>query len=96
MAVLRINRFTADPAVIDDLLDRREALIAAVRASYDGLTETRLARLDERTWMDMWRWESDEHAKAALAGAPTIAEAGRAFALAQDMTAEQLAIIDER
>lgn len=96
MAVLRITRFTADPAKVTELFERREALISAVRAAHSGLTETRLARLDERTWVDLWRWESDEAAKAALAGAPALAEAGPAFALTEDLTAEQLTIVDER
>jgi heme-degrading monooxygenase HmoA len=95
MAVLRISRFTAEPGDADELLARRAALIASVRASYPGLTEARLTRLDDRTWVDLWRWESAEHVKAALAGAPSLAEAGPAFALTQEMTAEQLTIVDE-
>jgi hypothetical protein len=52
MAVLGINRYTVGPVVVDGLLTRREALIESVRGTHQGLTETRLARLDAETVRD--------------------------------------------
>lgn len=96
MAVIRYTRFTADPSDIDRLLTRRAELIAAVRATFPGLTEARLARLDDTTWVDAWRWESAAALQAATEGAPGIPEAGAAFALTADPAAEQAEIVDER
>lgn len=96
MAVVRYTRFTADPADTEQLLARRAELIAAIRASFPGLTGTRLARLDDNTWIDAWRWESAAALQAATDGAPGIPEARAAFALTADPTAEQAEIVDER
>jgi quinol monooxygenase YgiN len=96
MAVIRITRFTADPANTDDLLARRANLIDAVRANHPGLTDTRLARVDDETWLDVWRWESDEALQAAVAGAHALPEAPAAFALVHGTTAEGGELVDER
>jgi hypothetical protein len=95
MALIRTVRFTADPADADLVLERRGQLIAAIRARYAGPTETRLVRVDDRTWLDMWRWDSPEILSAALAGAPQLPEAAAAFAIARDITAEQGEVVAE-
>ncbi|WP_426513531.1 hypothetical protein ACPPVO_24765 [Dactylosporangium sp. McL0621] len=95
MALIRTTRFTADPADADLVLERRGQLIAAIRAQYAGPGETRLIRVDERTWVDMWRWDSPEIMSAALAGAPNLPEAAAAFAVARDVTAEQGELVAE-
>jgi Antibiotic biosynthesis monooxygenase len=98
MALVRITQFTVNPADADEMLARRAALISAVRAGYPGLTEARLARVDEQTWIDIWRWDSAASLDAALSGvqAGALAEAPRAFALATNTTADQGEIVDER
>ncbi|MFF0255557.1 hypothetical protein ACFYPW_23995 [Micromonospora zamorensis] len=95
MALIRTTRFTADPADADTVLQRRTRLIAAIRAAFAGPTETRLVRVDERSWVDMWRWDSPETLQAALAGAPSLPEAAAAFAVVRDVSAEQGDVIDE-
>jgi hypothetical protein len=60
MAVVRIHRYSVDPAEVDELLTRRTALIAAIRAEHPGLAEARLIRLEDGTFIDAWRWESEE------------------------------------
>ena len=95
MALVRTTRFTADPADADTVLERRRKLIEAVRAAFAGPAETRLIRVDERTWVDMWRWDSPEILQAALAGAPQLPEAAAAFAVARDVSAEQGDVVDE-
>ncbi|MGW3498368.1 antibiotic biosynthesis monooxygenase [Streptomyces sp. NPDC001020] len=93
MTVVRITRFKTDPANDAEMIDKRATLIAAVRESFPGLTEARLGRLEDGTWVDHWYWESTEHMQKALAAAPTIPEAGPAFALTTDSTAESAEII---
>jgi hypothetical protein len=95
MALIRTTRFTADPADAETVLERRGKLLEAVRAAFAGPTGTRLVRVDERTWVDMWRWDSPETLRAALDGAPRLPEAAAAFAVARDVSAEQGDIVDE-
>jgi hypothetical protein len=95
MTLIRTTRFTADPADADTVLVRRRKLLEAVRAAFGGPTETRLIRVDEETWVDMWRWDSPETLRVALEGAPRLPEAAAAFAVARDVTAEQGDVVDE-
>ena len=96
MTVARFARFHVEPANVDEMISKRAALIAAIRDRFPGLTEARLARLDERTWVDVWRWESTADLQRALRGGPTVPEAPAVFALAQELTTEDAEIVDER
>jgi hypothetical protein len=95
MALIRTTRFTADPADTATVLQRRRNLLDAIRARFCGPAEARLIRVDERTWVDMWRWDSPETLQAALAAAPSLPEAAAAFAVARDISAEQGDLVDE-
>jgi len=96
MAVYRLVRFTIDPADTEKMLATRVALVAATRDAFPGLTEARLAKVDEETWIDMWRWDSLARAQAAIEGAPALPEARAAFSLIKDVTADFAEIVDER
>ncbi|WP_433022047.1 hypothetical protein [Kribbella sp. CA-294648] len=97
MTILRLTRFTLKPSVEQpEMLKVRAELIDAVRATYPGLVETRLAKADDSTWLDLWRWESDEALQAAVATAPQLPQAQAAFALVADATVERLDLIEER
>jgi hypothetical protein len=95
MALIRTTRFTADPADAGTVLERRRKLLEAVRAAFAGPAETRLIRVDKRTWVDMWRWDSEETLRTALAGAPGLPEAAAAFGVVRDVSAEQGDVVDE-
>jgi quinol monooxygenase YgiN len=96
MTIIRTTRFTADPAQTEEVLTRRAALIDALRAATPGPAEARLTRIDERSWLDIWRWESQADLEAAMALAPSLPEAEAAFAVAKEPTAEQGELVDER
>lgn len=98
MSVLRIDHFTVDPARAEDLIHRRNDLVAAVRKAVPGLLEARLARKDDRTWIDLWRWDTHANAQAAvdLARSGALPEAAAAFELATDVSTEFTEVIDER
>src|SRR6266700_2725752 len=68
MALLRLDQFTIDPADTGELLTRHAALVAAARDAFPGLIEVQLAKVDDQTWLDMWRWDSLASAQAAAAG----------------------------
>jgi hypothetical protein len=94
MSVVRIHHYTVDPADFQELLTRRAAVIAAIRAAHPGLAETRLTRHDG-TLTDTWRWDSAGQMQAALATMPT-PEARAAMSLTRDATARDGEIVDER
>lgn len=96
MSIIRITRFTADPAAADELARTHASLVAAVRAASPGPAEARLARIDERTWMSVWSWDSAEDADATSAAARELPEPGAAFALVSDPTAESGEVVDAR
>ena len=98
MTVLRIDRFTVDPTNAEEMLARRNSLVTAVREAVPGLLEARLARADDQTWIDIWRWDTLANAQAAaqLARSGGIPEAGAAFQLAHVVTTEFTELVDDR
>ena len=96
MAVIRLVRFTVEPTRADDMIARRADLVAATRRLYPGLVEARLTRVDEQTWLDLWHWESMDHAEDAIRGAADIPGAAAAFELTSNLSAEFTEVVDER
>lgn len=96
MTLLRITRFAVDPGQEGEMLARRSVMIDELRRRYSGPVETRLARVDDEHWLDVWRWDSPEQAADAMAGAPGIPEVAARFALVRDVSAEQAELVDER
>jgi hypothetical protein len=96
MSVLRLTRLTVDAARADEMLVLRAALIEAVRRTTDSLTDTRLARVDEETWLDVWRWDSGDALDEVAAAAPQLPEAQAAFAVVRDAQVERYDLVDER
>ncbi|MDQ3932348.1 MAG: antibiotic biosynthesis monooxygenase [Actinomycetota bacterium] len=97
MAVFELARFKVEPDKANDMLASRDAMVDAVRERFPGLIEASLARLDEVTWIDVWKWESLEQAKAAAAGAPEVPEAGAMFSLISKVEGmEHATIVHER
>ncbi|GAA2394736.1 antibiotic biosynthesis monooxygenase [Nonomuraea africana] len=95
MSVITVTRFQIDPADAEQLRDRHAALVAATRAACPGLTEARLGRLDDETWVGVWRWDSAPSLQAARQAVPGNAEATAAFALTRESTVEDIDVLDE-
>ena len=81
MATFELARYTIDPARADELVDRWQEAVAAIRSRFPGLVEANLVRIDDATWMDIWRWETHREALAAAEAAPHIPEAAAMFEL---------------
>jgi heme-degrading monooxygenase HmoA len=96
MAVLRLDRFTIDPADTAELLTRHAALVAAAKDNFPGLLGAQLAKIDDESWLTVWRWDSLASAKAAVGEAPSIPGVGAAFSLTKDLTVEFAEVIDAR
>ncbi|MER7370493.1 antibiotic biosynthesis monooxygenase [Nonomuraea wenchangensis] len=95
MTVISITQFQADPAEAEQVQARHAALVAAVRATQSGLTEARLGRLNDETWVGVWRWDSAASLQAAREAAPGTPAATAAFALARDVTAQDIEVLAE-
>jgi hypothetical protein len=63
MAVLELARFKVGIGKAEAMVSSRDDMMAAMRARFPGLIEARLARLDEETWIDVWRWDTLENAQ---------------------------------
>ncbi|MBT2227698.1 antibiotic biosynthesis monooxygenase [Nonomuraea sp. NEAU-A123] len=95
MSIVSVTRFQADPADADQVRARHTALVSAIRAELSGLTEARLGRLDDQTWVGVWRWDSAASLRTARQTLPGTAAATEAFAVAREVTAEDIEILDE-
>lgn len=96
MAVFELARYRVDPSKAGELQSRWQAAVAAVKASFPGLVEANLARLDERTWIDVWRWETLQAAETAAQGAPNLREAARLFGLINEVISMEHADIAQQ
>ena len=96
MAAIRFARFHVESTDADEMISKRAALVDAIRHRFSGLVQAHLTRLDERTWIDVWRWESHADLQRALEAGPTFAEAPAVFALIQDLSTEDGELVDER
>ncbi len=85
MAVFELARFKVDPSDAAKMLASRDEMIAAMRARFPGLLEARLARLDDQTWIDVWKWETLAAAKTAAEHAPSVPEAETMFSLIKEV-----------
>ncbi|MCW3819301.1 antibiotic biosynthesis monooxygenase [Micromonospora sp. DR5-3] len=95
MSVITLTRFTIEPGDVAALRTRHADLIAAIRSATPGLVEARLGKIDERTVVGIWRWESAEHLHAARRIAPDLPETAATFSLASAVTADDVAMVDE-
>ncbi|GAA2699347.1 antibiotic biosynthesis monooxygenase [Nonomuraea recticatena] len=95
MSVITVTRFQADPADADQVRARHAALVSATRAAMSGLAEARLGRIGDETWVGVWRWDSAACLRAARQALPGTEAAVAAFAVAREVTAEDIEILDE-
>ncbi|SDI12916.1 Antibiotic biosynthesis monooxygenase [Actinokineospora alba] len=95
MSVITLTRFQVDPANADRLRDRHSALVASIRTDFPGLTEARLGRLDDHTWVGIWRWDSADDLRVARQAVPGNAAAAAVFALAGEAAVDDVDVLDE-
>ena len=93
MPVYELARFKVAPSDVSTMLQKRDRMVDAIRSRFPGLIQASLARLDEETWIDVWRWDSMEQAKAASETAPQIPDAAEMFSLIKEVVAMEHAEI---
>ena len=86
IAVVRVHTYGVEPKNLAEFLTRRTAVIDLIRAAHPGLVATRLIRLEDGSYTDLWSWESMPAMAAAfpLAQSP---EAAAAWSLTSNSSA---------
>ena len=93
MTAVELTRYTVDPQHEEAFLQRHHEAVEAMRRRFPSLLEANLARLDQETWIDIWKWESLEAARQAAAEAPQVVEAAALFSLIRDVVSMEHAEI---
>lgn len=92
MSVITLTRVTVDPAHAGELVAAHAKLVSVLRAPESGLGAAEIGRLDQTTWIAVWRWETAAHLAAARKD-PT-PEAAAAFGLTTTQSVEQIEVPD--
>ncbi|WP_194916481.1 hypothetical protein [Catenulispora rubra] len=93
---IRSHQYRVSPEKFEEFSVRRAAVIDAVRAKHPALAATRLVRLEDGSYSDVWVWESAEHMGRALADLPNTPEAFAAMSMVEGNVAQSGLVLDER
>lgn len=85
MAAFELARFKVAPENVGAMLATRDDMVAAMRSRFPALIEAKLARLDENTWIDVWKWTDLDSAKEAASLASNVPEAAKMFSLIESV-----------
>jgi hypothetical protein len=96
MASVRTHRYTLAPDQVEKFLPQRAELIDQWRAAGFDLKETRLYRLEDGTYLDVWRWASDEVMAKAFDAMDEIPLVEATLGMATDHSAVDGELVDER
>ncbi|MEY9859116.1 hypothetical protein ABH935_004743 [Catenulispora sp. GAS73] len=93
---IRSHHYRVSPEKFDEFSVRRAAVIDAVRAKHPALAATRLVRLEDGSYSDVWVWESAEQMGRAMADLPNTPEAFAAMSMVDGNVAVSGLVLDER
>ena len=96
MATVRTHRYTLGPDQVEKFLAQRAELIGQWRAAGLDLVETRLYRLEDGTYLDIWRWASDEVMAKAFDTMGEIPLVGATLGMTSEHSAVDGDLVDER
>ena len=96
MATVRTHRYSLAPDVVEKFLAQRAELIGQWRAAGFDLLETRLYRLEDETYLDVWRWASDEVMAKAFDAMDEIPQVEGTLGMTRDHSAVDAELVDER
>lgn len=96
MATVRTHRYTLAPDQVERFLAQRAELIGQWRAAGFDLVETRLYRLEDGTYLDIWRWASEEQMAQAFEAMGDIPLIGATLGMTIDHSAVDGEQLDAR
>jgi hypothetical protein len=96
MTAIRSHHYRVSVEKFEEFSVRRAAVVDAVRAKHPALSSTRLVRLEDGSYSDVWVWESAELMGRALADLPNTPEAFAAMSMVEGNVALNGVVLDER
>lgn len=96
MATVRTHRYTVETGNLATMLERRTSLISGIRSANPAFSEATLIRLEDGSYLDIWRWESAEDMQRATEAAADVPLVGATLSMTTDHTMIDGEILDER
>lgn len=96
MAAVRTHRYTVQTGNLDAMLERRTNLIDGIRSANPAFSGATLVRLEDGSYLDIWRWESAQDLRRAAEAAAKVPLVGATLSLTADHTTIDGEILDER
>lgn len=96
MTAVRTHYYTVETGNLATMLERRTNLIDGVRAANPAFAEATLIKLDDGSYLDIWRWDSAAEMQRALQAAGSIPLVGATLSLTTDHTVIDGEVLDRR
>jgi hypothetical protein len=96
MPSVRTHRYTLAPNQVEKFLAQRAELIGQWRAAGLDLVETRLYRLEDGIYLDIWRWRSAEVMAKAFDTMGELPLVGATLRMTSEHSAVDGDLVDER
>jgi hypothetical protein len=96
MATVRTHRYTVAGDQVEEFLGQRAELVGQWRAAGFDLVDTRLYRLDDGTYLDIWAWASEEVMAKAFGAMGEIPLVAATLGMTGDHSAVDGELVDEQ
>jgi hypothetical protein len=96
VTTVRTHRYTLWPGQVETFLAQRAELIGQWRAAGLDLVETQLYRLEDGTYLDIWRWASEEVMAKAFDTMGELPLVGATLGMTREHSAVDGDLVDER
>lgn len=96
MATVRTHRYNVDTGNLAAMLESRTNLINGIRSGNPAFSSATLIRLDDNSYLDIWRWDSAEEMQRAAEAAKEFPIVGSTLAMTTDHMITDGEILDER
>lgn len=96
MATVRTHRYTVETGSLATMLELRTHLIDGIRSDNPALAEATLIKLDDGSYLDIWRWDTAEGMRRAAQVAGSIPLVGATLTLTADHSVLDGEVLDRR
>lgn len=96
MATVRTHRYTVETGNLATMLERRTNLIDGIRSANPAFTTATLIKLEDGSYLDIWRWDSAEDMQRASQAAGSIPLVGATLSLTADHVVIDGEVLNER
>lgn len=96
MATVRTHRYTVETGNLATMLERRTNLINGIRSANPAFRDATLIRMEDGSYLDIWRWESAEDMHRASEAAANVPLVGATLSLTTDHTIMDGEVLDQR